>query len=99
MTVYVDDMFKYPMGKYSGMKMSHMLADTEAELHAMADRIGVSRRWYQGYHYDIAMSKRALAVAAGAKEITLREMAALAREQRANKVRVLRGVHSSPAKT
>lgn len=24
-----------------------MIADTEAELHAMADRIGVARRWYQ----------------------------------------------------
>jgi hypothetical protein len=42
------------------------------ELHAMADRIGVARRWFQAppkasfWHYDIAKSKRALAVAAGA---------------------------------
>lgn len=57
------------------MVMCHMLSDdpTDAELHAMADRIGVSRRWHQKpgthhSHYDIALSKRALAVAAGAIE-------------------------------
>jgi hypothetical protein len=32
----------------------HMIADTEAELHAMAARIGVARRWCQGDHYDRA---------------------------------------------
>jgi uncharacterized protein YerC len=55
------------------MTMCHMIADTEAELHAMADRIGVARRWHQGDHYDICLSKRALAVAAGAREITWRQ--------------------------
>lgn len=70
MTVYIDDMHLYPIGQFRGMKMSHMIADTEAELHAMADRIGVARRWYQGDHYDVALSKRALAVKAGAIEIT-----------------------------
>jgi hypothetical protein len=72
MTVYVDDM----KAKFGRMVMCHMIADTDAELHAMADKIGVSRRWHQkppkasSSHYDIALSKRALAVAAGAKEIT-----------------------------
>lgn len=73
MTVYVDDMHKYPMGRFQRMKMSHLIADTDAELHAMADKIGVARRWFQGDHYDIALSKRALAVAAGAVEITWRQ--------------------------
>jgi len=82
MTVYVDDMWKYPMGKFRRMKMSHMIADTEDELHAMADTIGVARKWYQGDHYDIALSKRALAVGAGAQEITLRELAMRARDKR-----------------
>jgi hypothetical protein len=86
-TVYVDDMYKLSMGKYRRMKMSHMIADTEEELHAMARRIGVARRWYQGDHYDICMSKRQLAVEYGAKEITLRELAMKAKEQRREKVR------------
>ena len=83
MTVHVDDMHLYPMGQFRGMKMCHMLADTDDELHAMAARIGVARRWWQspaktsGSHYDIAMSKRALAVAAGAVEITLRQASAM----------------------
>lgn len=79
MTVYVDDM----RAQYGRMVMCHMLADTDAELHAMAARIGVARRWWQspektsGSHYDIALSKRALAVAAGAVEITQRQAAAM----------------------
>lgn len=71
MTVYVDDMYKYPMGRYRRMKMSHMVADTEEELHAMAKQIGVARRWYQGDHYDICMNRRVLAVASGAVELTM----------------------------
>lgn len=70
MTVYVDDMHQYPAGKFRRMKMSHMIADTDAELHAMADRIGVDRKWHQVDHYDIALSKRALAIMHGAVEIT-----------------------------
>ena len=75
MTVYVDDM----KAKFGRMVMCHMIADTFDELHAMADRIGLNRRWFQADaswpHYDIALSKRALAVAAGAQEITWRECA------------------------
>jgi hypothetical protein len=84
MTVYVDDM-QMP---YRGMKMCHMIADTLAELHAMADKIGVSRAHYQGppktrhQHYDIALSKRALAVKAGAVEITWRQAAAMKRREK-----------------
>lgn len=75
MTVYVDDMYKHPLGEFGRMKMSHMIADTEEELHEMADKIGVARRWYQGDHYDICLSKRAKAVEKGAVEITLRQLA------------------------
>lgn len=74
MTVYVDDMYRYPMGRYRGMQMSHMIADTEEELHAMASKIGVARKWYQGDHYDICRSKRTLAVKNGAIEITIRQL-------------------------
>ena len=78
MAVYVDDMYRYPMGQFRRMKMSHMIADSTEELLAMADRIGVDRKWLQypgtyKEHFDIALSKRALAVKAGAVEITWRE--------------------------
>lgn len=77
MSVYVDNA-KHPFGR---LLMCHMWADTRAELFAMADRIGVQRRWFQRpaglgvagmdatwEHFDIAQSKRAMAVAAGAIE-------------------------------
>ena len=71
MSVYVDDM-NAPFGR---MVMCHMFADTREELDAMADTIGVARKWIQAEgthreHYDIALSKRALAVQHGAKEIS-----------------------------
>ena len=78
MTVYVDDM-RAPYGR---MVMCHMAADSEDELHAMADAIGVQRRWYQGDHYDISLMKRRLAVLAGAQEVTVREMVAIVRPRR-----------------
>lgn len=68
MPVYVDA----AKHRYGRMLMCHMLADTPEELHAMADRIGVARRWFQVNasfpHYDVCKSKRALAVTAGAIE-------------------------------
>lgn len=76
--VYVDDM----CAPYGRMKMCHLLADTDAELHAMAARIGVARKWHQApprhdSHYDIALSKKALAIAAGAIQITWRQAGAM----------------------
>lgn len=85
MTVYVDDM----EAVYGRMKMCHMLADSDEELHAMAARIGVAQKWWQsplktsGSHYDIALTKKALALAAGAKAITYREAGAMNTRRRA----------------
>lgn len=77
MPVYVDQ----ARNAYRRMVMSHMIADTPAELHAMADRIGIPRRWYQAQastpHYDVCQSKRALAIAAGAIEVDRRHLAAI----------------------
>ena len=77
MTVYVDNA-RHPFGRYL---MCHMWADTREELFAMADRIGIQRKWFQRprstglpgmdaswEHFDIVQTKRALAVAAGAIE-------------------------------
>lgn len=73
MPVYVDNM-RAPYGR---LIMCHMIADTDDELHAMADAIGVQRKWHQGDHYDICLSKRAKAVSLGAIEITLRQAGAM----------------------
>jgi hypothetical protein len=67
-TVYVDKM----RAQYGRMVMCHMYADTHEELVAMADKIGVARKWiqYPGHpvkeHFDIALSKKALALQHGA---------------------------------
>ena len=81
-TVYVDDM----MAQFGLMKMCHMVADTDEELHAMAAKIGVARRWHQKpgthkSHYDIAMSKRALARQAGAVDVTWRQLGAMVKRR------------------
>lgn len=81
--VYVDDMYLYPMGQFGTLKMSHMIASDEDELHAMAARIGVARKHWQspahtsGSHYDICMSMRVLALNAGAIPVTMRQLAAM----------------------
>ncbi len=98
MGVYVDDM-KAPFGR---MIMCHLLADTDAELHAMAAKIGVARRWHQypgtvKSHYDICLSKRAKAVAAGAIEVDARGVVAILRIRR--EALLGRGAATAPAAT
>ena len=78
MSVYVDNM-KAGLGR---MVMCHMMADTSEELFAMVDTIGVSRKWLQDAetvreHFDICKAKRALAVKAGALEVTQRDLGKL----------------------
>jgi hypothetical protein len=56
---------------FGRMVMCHMVADTTDELLAMADRIGVQRKWLQragtyAEHFDVCKSKRAAAIKAGA---------------------------------
>lgn len=74
MSVYVDES-RWP---FRGQLYCHMTADTLDELHAMADRIGLRRSWFQDKprfpHYDLSPSMRVRAVAAGATEVTTRQM-------------------------
>jgi hypothetical protein len=84
MTVYVDR----PIHRFRHMLMCHMLADSPQELHAMADRIGIARKWYQHDastpHYDVPEEKRAAAIAAGAVEVDRRGLVAVIRCIRAS---------------
>lgn len=83
MSVYVDNM----RAQYGRMVMCHMAADSTAELNAMADAIGVDRRWLQHAgtwreHYDICLTKRAAAVQRGAVEVSQRELVQRMRARR-----------------
>lgn len=83
MTVYVDD-YSAPLGR---MKMCHMIADTTDELLAMADKIGVQRKWLQAAgtpreHFDVCREKKRLALAAGAVEVSSRDLVAIIRAKR-----------------
>ena len=73
MTVYVDTM----QAPFRGMLMCHMIADSEEELHAMAAAIGMPRKSYQGDHYDVPMDLKQLALQKGAREIGMRQLAAM----------------------
>lgn len=78
MSVYVDNY----NAKFGRMVMCHMVADTTEELLAMADTIGVQRKWIQKAgmrheHFDICLSMKKKALAAGAKAITTRELVML----------------------
>ena len=74
MSVYIDD-FNAPHGRTI---MCHMMADTREELDAMADKIGVARKWIQledGLpHYDVYLSHKKKALAHGAIECSARDL-------------------------
>ncbi|MER9665500.1 DUF4031 domain-containing protein [Mesorhizobium sp. M0130] len=83
MSVYVDNM-RAAVGR---MKMCHMLADSTDELLGMADKIGVDRKWLQKAgtpheHFDIALSKRGLAISAGAVKVSRMELGRIIRARR-----------------
>lgn len=83
MAVYVDAM-QASLGR---MIMCHMVADTDEELHEMADRLGLDRKWHQKpgtehSHYDICKSKRAQAIRLGAKEIDRRGLVDIIQHKR-----------------
>jgi len=80
-SVYVDDGFlEGDWGFWTGG--GHMQADTLEELHAMADRLGLKRSWFQSKpgkpwhdHYDLTRTRRDQAVGFGAVPVTWREAA------------------------
>lgn len=76
MTVYVDELRKYPTrhGRWC-----HMMTDGDlSELHDMARAVDLWGEWFQDHpthpHYDLVASKRAKAVALGAVEVSSVEL-------------------------
>lgn len=80
--VYVDSITDYTgVTRLRWKEWCHMVADTDEELHAMADKIGLKRAWFQskpgkrrGNHYDLIPTKRKLAIKHGAQAISDREL-------------------------
>ncbi len=87
MTCYVDIVRDYPDAGLRYTRFCHLLADTREELHAMAEALGMPRRYFQDHpwrwHHDLPEPLRARAIELGAKEITLQEVGALLRRRRA----------------
>lgn len=72
--VYVGTM-EYP---FRSMIMSHMACEDIPTLHAMAERLGLKRWYFQDHkpfpHYDISKGKKALAITYGAELVNDREL-------------------------
>ena len=74
MTVYVDP----PAWPGHGRLWSHLVSDQSYdELHAFAERLGVPRRAFERDHYDLPAHRYGDAVAAGAVEVSSREVVRL----------------------
>jgi hypothetical protein len=78
--ILVDD--RPTSGKF-GWDWYHMATDNLAadgldELHAMADRLGLQRRWMHNHpgipHYDVPADKKLEAIRLGAQEVSAREL-------------------------
>lgn len=86
MAVYVDPLFRVSpdvyrdkqarrVGEKNGHLWCHMMADSDAELHAAAMRIGMLPEWHQASpphgvsHYDLTPKRREAAVKHGAIEV------------------------------
>jgi len=98
MTVYVDNAY-LPFGR---MKMCHLVADSRQELDTMADTIGLNRKWIQKAgtpheHYDVSKALRAKAVAAGAAEITMKDLGQMIHQRRKVRRLVAANMQCPPA--
>ncbi len=79
MTVFVDSIRRiFPRDKHArryGQYWCHMFADTEAELHEMAEKVGLKRAYFQNdnvAHYDMTPPKRDQALRLGAVKMSTR---------------------------
>ncbi|MER8221330.1 DUF4031 domain-containing protein [Streptomyces sp. NPDC094143] len=74
MTIYIDP----PTWPGHGRLWSHLVSDVSYdELHTFAARLGVPRRAFERDHYDIPAQRYAEVVAAGAVEVSSREVVRL----------------------
>jgi hypothetical protein len=87
MAVYIDNLvMAVPNKNWPYKKSCHLIADTEKELHAFAECIGLKRSWFQENssidHYDLTASKRVQAVKNGARQLSMKQFVKKMREAR-----------------
>ena len=76
MAVLVDELREYPHVRWAVKTWCHMVSDESFdELHAFAAALGIPRERFQRDHYDLHPELRARAVAHGAREVTIHELA------------------------
>ena len=90
MAVYLDDWRQSARLGPVDDRWSHLVADTDEELHAFAARLGMRREWFQHKagrphqaHYDVPDRARQLALVLGAVPVSWRQMGRMMRERRA----------------
>lgn len=75
MAILVDPLREYPEVGLRWVQWCHMVSDVDYdELHALAARLGIPRRGFQGDHYDLPAHVRERAVMLGAEEVATGEL-------------------------
>lgn len=76
MAILVDELREYPHVRFRVKHWCHMVSDASFdELHAFAAELGIPRERFERDHYDLHPELRALAVALGACEVPISELA------------------------
>lgn len=89
MTVFVDPLRAWGwVLRGREVRSCHMFTDSVdlEPLHAMAERIGMKRAWFQSFpepHYDVTERRRPAAIEAGAVQVDFRTAVAVFRSRRA----------------
>jgi hypothetical protein len=80
--IYVDQLHrgeKHGNKKWPYATSCYLIADTDVELEAFAQRIGLEHSWKHGDHYDLTASKRTEAIQIGAQVVTTEEIISIRR--------------------
>ena len=90
--IYIDLLSSCVPNKHWPYKHScHLIADSDAELHDFAKRIGLKRTWHQCKpfgisHYDLTTHMRRKAINCGAKPLTRHGFVVKLRKARAEEI-------------
>ena len=73
--ILVDKLRNYGFTGAKKGRWCHMASDVDTkELHVFAKKMGLGRHRFHRGHYDLRLPQRAKAIAAGAQEVSFRDM-------------------------